>query len=279
MDYPTKDLDYEQKEERERTFREKMRTAFIKTLETLTCRSNLKFRQEEVFGYKSILKKCIHEKDNLMMNYLLPLMNLTTEASIEACGDSLDDLVNMIKNVNTKVIALFDNAFVKNKACYRIHNIRWYEKNKKINQIVLKRESSHIDKEMIIQRNLELTNLTDDSRSNVTNVDVKMLKTDWVNQNGTLNDLLTVLSEAKDELFKTDLFKTLLGGFWDDLSFAIKITCLYPFLCFTLTNLGYLTFFLSYSKEELTENELMFERASRFTLIFFQLYYIVIWLC
>ena len=45
------------------------------------------------------------------------MMNLTPEASIEGCVDSLDDMMVMIQNVNNKVFDLFDNSFVKNKAC------------------------------------------------------------------------------------------------------------------------------------------------------------------
>ena len=231
-----------------------------------------------MLGYKSILKKCIHEKDNLMMNYLLPMVNFTQETSLDYCVDSLDDLQILLGNANNKVIALFDNAFVKNKPCDRIHNIRWYEKGKKINQIVLRSESSFINKEMIIKRNLELTNLPSDSRSNVTNVRVKMLKTDWITQNGSLNELLTILSEAKEELYKTDLFKTLLGGFWDDLSKAIRIVCFYPFLVFFFVNVGYLTYFMNTPKSFLTDTEAIVEIIFRYTFLILQIYFLMLFL-
>ena len=217
----------------------------MKAYVRLTCKERFEYKKEETKGYKSILKKCIHENDNLMMNYLLPIVNLTPEASIEACVDSLDDLANMIRNVNSKVIALFDNAFVKNKACYAITNIKWYEIGKKTNQIIIKTKDSFLSKKKIIARNKYLANITDDARSNVINVEVKMLKTDWINENGSLYELLILISEANEELFKTDLFKTLLGGFWDDLSSSIKYICFYPYFLYFLFSVIYLSHFLT----------------------------------
>ena len=90
------------------------------------------------------------------MNYLLQLMNLTPEASLEGVVDSLDDLRNIVNSVNGRVIDLFDNAFVKNKACERVKSTQWYDfvSGKKINQIVLERKDSYLNKEMIIKKNL-----------------------------------------------------------------------------------------------------------------------------
>ena len=64
-------------------FWEKLRRFKIGVKDFISCKRRIKFRQQEVLGYKSILKKCIHEKDAMMMNYLVQMLNLTPEASLE----------------------------------------------------------------------------------------------------------------------------------------------------------------------------------------------------
>ena len=70
-----------------------------------------------------------------------------------------------------------------------IKNIQWFENrdNKKINQIVIEKKESFIDKTEIVNKNQELAGIIDnDGKSNVVNVEVKMLRTDWITHNGSL---------------------------------------------------------------------------------------------
>ena len=52
-------------------------------------------------------------------------------------------------------------------------------------------------------------------------VKVRMLRTDWVfNENnkgkrGNLIQLTKAMANAPDDLFKTDMFQVLIGGFWN----------------------------------------------------------------
>ena len=85
------------------------------------------------------------------------------------------------------------------------------------------------------------------------NVDVKMLRTDWINKNGSLYDLFVLMSTAKEELFKTDLFKSLINGFWDDFSYYIRLSCFYPFLLLFGLNIFYIGEFMHTEKRVMDE--------------------------
>ena len=61
---------------------------------------------------------------------------------------------------------------------------------------------------------------------------------------------MVVFSDAKEELFKTDLFKILISGYWSDLSNMIIITCFIPFFLFFLINTIYFSYYLEYNKNE-----------------------------
>ena len=51
-------------------------------------------------------------------------------------------------------------------------------------------------------------------------IQVRTLRTDWIQnttENGktySLNDLILAMAEAEDDIFRSDLFKTLIAGFW-----------------------------------------------------------------
>ena len=106
---------------------------------------------------------------------------------------------------------------------------------------------------MIVNKNLDTALMTQESQSNVVNVDVKMLRTDWINKNGSLYYLFVLLSTAKEELFKTDLFKSLINGFWDDFSSQIRLWCFYPFLILFVLNNYYICFFMYTEKGSMDE--------------------------
>ena len=169
-----------------------------------------------------------------------------------------------------------------------IKNIQWFENrdNKKINQIVIEKKESFIDKTEIVNKNQELAGIIDnDGKSNVVNVEVKMLRTDWITHNGSLYGLVDVFSEANSDLFKTDLFRTLMGGFWDRLKNALIISCFIPFIIFSLSNVIYLTYFMSNDVSEdfecgitsdLTDFNTNFELVTRWTLIVTQGYFVIL---
>ena len=186
----------------------------------------------------------------------------------------------MLYNVNNKVFQLFDNAFIRNKACDAIKSIQWFEtySGRKVNQLVLEQPESYINKQMIYEKNLLMSGVTEQGKSNVINVDVKMLKTDWITRNGNLHKLVDLFSEAKDELFKTDLFRTLMGGFWDRLKSAIISSIFIPFCVFLMANIIYCTVFLQKEKVNLTETEAKWEIFTWVILETCQLYFLILYL-
>jgi hypothetical protein len=76
LEYPTKDVAIE-RDTGPKTFKERFRNFRVKARMLLSCKKINSFDITKVQGYWSILKKCIHEKDRQMMNYLLQMMNLT----------------------------------------------------------------------------------------------------------------------------------------------------------------------------------------------------------
>ena len=76
LEYPTKDLAID-RELGPKTLTERFRNFRVKARMILSCKKIVSFDITKVQGYQSILKKCIHEKDRQMMNYLLQMMNLT----------------------------------------------------------------------------------------------------------------------------------------------------------------------------------------------------------
>ena len=82
-----------------------------------------------------------------------------------------------------------------------------------------------------------------------------MIRTDWIKRNGSLYDLMCVFSDAKEDLFKTELFKILITGFWDDLSTPIFFSAFIPFTIFLAINLYYLTYFMYARRDELEEED------------------------
>ena len=74
------------------------------------------------------------------------------------------------------------------------------------------------DIEKVIFEN-ETVHIADNKRYRA--VQVRMLRTDWVfNENnkgkrGNLIALTKAMANAPDDLFKTDMFQVLIGGFWN----------------------------------------------------------------
>ena len=75
-----------------------------------------------------------------------------------------------------------------------------------------------------------------------------MLRTDWINRNGSLYELFVLFSNAKDDLFKTNLFRSLINGFWDVLSTRIFYLYIFPFLILFVSNVFYLSYYLEMEK-------------------------------
>ena len=70
LEYPTKDL-YIDRSAGPLTITDKYRNLKAKIRMFMCCQKIRSFDISKVVGYQSILKKCVHEKDRRMMNYLL----------------------------------------------------------------------------------------------------------------------------------------------------------------------------------------------------------------
>ena len=60
-----------------------------------------------------------------------------------------------------------------------------------------------------------------------------------------MDDLIIAMSNANDELFKTDLFNVLIGGFWKTYVKTVVLLGFVPWLIYTILSLFYISNFLN----------------------------------
>ena len=80
-------------------------------------------------------------------------------------------------------------------------------------------------------------------------VEITMLRTDWIYNGSDMGDLIIAMSEADTELFKTDLFHVLIGGFWNFYFLKIIMVGFLPWTINSGLTLYYLSNFLHVNEE------------------------------
>lgn len=92
---------------------------------------------------------------------------------------------------------------------------------------------------------MQLCSRKDHEKTYFKNVGVTTLRTDWIyNKGSNMDDLVIAMSNANDELFKTDLFNVLIGGFWETYYKQVFIFGFIPWIVYTVLTLYYFSNFL-----------------------------------
>ena len=107
-------------------------------------------------------------------------------------------------------------------------------------QVVVRKLNSHVTTTDIDSERLKQNSNKTDNKTYYKNVYVTLLRTDWIYNNGTdMDDLVMAMSNANDELFKTDLFNVLIGGFWTTYYKRLVFFGFIPWIVYTILALVY----------------------------------------
>jgi len=172
------------------------------------------------------------------MDYLMQFADYASDNSIESFVESLDELAILFELYSPTVLRYFESAFITTNNAKQIQRVLWPKRAGQ--RMVVPKQTSHIS----AVRDIESAHQGRSHRQ-YKDVVVTMLRTDWIyNDNKKMDDLVVAMSQAKDDLFKTDLFHVLIGGFWTDYYWPIIYYGFIPWMCYTTVTLFYLSNYL-----------------------------------
>ena len=193
-------------------------------------------KKENKIDFGSVLRKSIYSENVRIKSCLLTIANKCAECSLVTfCADQ-DAFGELIKDLSQNAIELIADSFVATPFTKRILNCSWYPEMEPI--VTMRMDSSLVTQSDVncrIQQILEENGVAENEMTK-TQVEVRLLDLSWLlADRKTFVHFTTVLGNASnDQIYTTELLKTLLVEFWEENYQKILRRCLLPWIGYAI---------------------------------------------
>ena len=211
-------------------------------------------------SFGSVLRKSIFSQRARIKSCLLSIANKCAECSIGTFCDDQAAFGELIKDLSANAIELIADSFVSTPFTKRIVNTAWHPDMESV--VTMRLEKSLITQEAVDET---ITQILDneigakETERTKTQVEVRLLDLSWLlADRKTFVHFTTVLDCAShDQIYQTELLKTLLVEFWDENFTKILWRCLVPWLAYALCAMLFFVIALKGEREDVSRGAVL----------------------